>query len=824
MHTLLQDLRFAVRMLAKSPGFTAAAVLTLALGIGANAAIFSLVNDLFFRPLPVKDPRGLVQLVKKIPATSFMRGYEYANYLDIRDRATAFSGVIAYSTSWISLAASGSPAERTGVAVVTGNYFSFFGVDAAEGRLFLPGEGEKIDADPIVVLAHRYWLRRFGGDRTIVGKTVSVNARPFTVVGVAPATFVASHTAMEASVFVPVTMLDRVVAGGAQFLQARAGMPLNVMGRLKPGVSLGQAGVELETIVAQIDKDHPRESFGGRAMIVPEWRARPAPTFIQFVPLASGVFIGMAGLVLLIACANVANVTFSRAVARRQELGIRAALGASRRVLVRQLLVESAALTALASALGLLLGYWLGHWTSNRLLHFGSDLPLVGSSWDWRVLVFTGVMAALAALLSGLMPALKASRVDLATTLKEGGGALLGSARHPLRSLLVVSQVAISLVVLICGGVFLQSLRGVTPALLGFRNDHMLMASMDLGLNGYDASRAQQFRQQLIERARALPGVEAATLGTFVPFAMSSSMTGAWPDGRVVRNVQDMTIMPYGLQDPDYIKTMGMTLVRGRDFVEQDTLSTRAVSIINEHMAALFWPGQDPIGKRLFSLDTGNPVPTEVVGVVRNGRYQMVGEGPSPFILRPFAQVPNTNPVTLCLRTHGDPAAVAPALRALVQQLDPILPLYDVQTMERHLNDSLFALMPLRVGAALAGIQGLLALALVVMGIYGVVSFVTSRRAREIGIRMALGAEERDVVKMVVGGGLKLTLTGIAIGVALALGLTALLSRVLYGLAPSSAPVFALVILLLLCVASTACWLPARRAARVNPIETLRAE
>ena len=825
MNTLFQDLRYAVRVLAKSPGFTAVAVLTLAVGIGVNAAIFSLISDLFFRPLPVKDPGGLVQVVNKVPISTFLIGYEYPDYLDIRDRATALSGLIAYSTTWISLAASGSPPERTGVAVVTGNYFSFFGVDAAQGRLFSPGEGEKIDADPVVVLAHRYWQRRFGGDPSIVGKIVSVNGHPFTVIGVAPATFMANHAGMEASVFVPVTMLGRIMAGGAQMLQARAGVPLYVMGRLKPGVSVKQASAEMETIVAQIDKDHPQESLGGRALVVPEWRARPDPAFIQFTPLTSAVFMGLAGLVLLIACANVANLTFSRAVVRRQELGIRAALGASRRILVRQLLTESVALAVLASAIGLVLGYWLGHWASTRLLRFGSsDIPLVGSSWDWRVLVFTSVMAAFAALLSGLMPAFKASRVDLQTALKEGGGALLGSARHPLRSILVVSQVAISLVVLTCGGVFLQSLRGVTPALLGFRSDHMLMASMDLGLSAYDPLRARQFQRQLIERARALPGVTAATLGTFVPFSTSSGMTGAWPEGRVVRGVQDATILQYGLQDPDYVKTMGMTLVRGRDFVEQDTASAPPVAIVNEQMAALFWPGQDPLGKRLLSLEGGSPAPTEVVGVVRNGRYKMVGEAPSPFILRPLAQVEYAGPLTLSLRTQGDPIAIAPALRALTQQLDPNLPLYDVMTMEHHLNDSLLALMPLRAGAALAGVQGALALALVVMGIYGVLSFVTRRRAREIGIRMALGAEERDVVKMVVGSGLRLTLTGIAIGAALALGLTAILSRVLYGLAPSSAPVFALVILLLLCVASVACWLPARRAARINPIETLRAE
>ena len=820
LEQLAKDVRFAARSLRKTPGFTAVALLTLALGIGVNTAVFSIINNLFFQPLPVRNPENLVVVAARTPVSSLLRGYEFPNYLDLRAQVDAFSDLMAYSTVPIDLAASGFEPERTYAAVVTGNFFSFFGVQAERGRLFLPGEGAEIGADPIMVLSHAYWQQHFGGDPSIVGRSVNVNGHPYIVVGIAPATFTGTQAGLSANVFVPVTMVSDLMTNGAQLLEARAGMPLKIMGRLKPGMTLDQAQAEVGTVVARIARAHPQEIVGGTPRVIRERRTRPDPGFTEFMPLISRVFMGLVGLVLLIACANVANLMFLRATVRRREMILRSALGASRWQLCRQLLAESFLLASFASAAGLVLGYWGANW----LVRFGSSgtpLALIGASWDWRVFLFAAVMALFAGLLTGLMPALKVSRVDLQTPLKQGAGALSASSRHPFRSVLVVSQVAVSLVVLICGGVFLRSLQHVSPQFLGFRTDHLLMASFDLGLHGYNPDRAGQFQQQLLEKARTLPGVEAATLGTFVPFALYSSLNVAVPEGKTVHGLQDMTVTPYGRVAPDFVQAMGMTLLRGRGFSAQDKTGAPLVAIINEEMAAQFWPGQDPLGKRCY---VGGPPALEVVGVVRNGRYMMVGEASSPFILQPLAQSYDLAPLTLYLRTQSDLAGLVPDVRKLVQELDPALPLYNIETMDRHLNDGLLALLPLRAGAALAGLQGLLSLLLAVMGLYGVVSFVVSQRTREIGIRLALGAQKGDILRLVLGDGLKLTLAGVAIGAVLSLGLTHVLSRVLHGLAVSSTAVTLAAVLLLTGVALLACCLPARRATKVNPSETLRAE
>ena len=820
LEQLWKDFRFAARSLRKSPGFTAVALLTLALGIGVNTAVFSIINNLFFQPLPVRDPGSLVVVAARTPVSSLLRGYEYPNYLDLRAQVDAFSDLMAYSTAPIDLAASGVEPDRTYAAVVTGNFFSFFGVPAARGRLFLPGEGQEIGADPILVLSNAYWQQHFGGDPSVVGRSVNVNGHPYIVVGIAPATFTGTQAGLSANVFLPVTMTGDLMTNGAQLLQARAGMPLKVMGRLKPGVSLDQAQAEVATVVERIARTYPKESVGGTPLVIREQRTRPDPGFTEFMPLISKVFMGLVGLVLLIACANVANLMFLRATVRRREMTLRSALGASRWQLCRQLLAESFLLAATASAVGLVLGYWGASWLV-RFVSSATPLALVGASWDWRVFLFAAAMALLAGLLTGLMPALKVSRVDLQTSLKQGGVALSAASRHPFRSILVVSQVAVSLVVLVCGGVFLRSLQHVSPQFLGFRTDHLLMATFDLGLHGYNPDRAGRFQQQLLEKARALPGVEAATLGTFVPFALYSSLNVAVPEGKTVRGIQDMTVTPYGLVAPDFVQAMGMTLLRGRDFSTQDKTGAPMVAIINEEMAAQFWPGQDPLGKRCY---VGGPPALEVVGVVRTGRYMMVGEAASPFILQPLAQSYDKTPLTLYLRTQGDPAALVPAVRNLVQAFDPALPLYNVETMDRHLNDGLLALLPLRTGAALAVLQGLFALVLVVMGLYGVVSFVASQRTREIGIRLALDAQKGDVLRLVLGDGLKLTLAGVAIGAVLSLALIRVLPRILYGLAAGSSPVMLAAGLLLTGIALLACWIPARRATRVNPVEILKAE
>lgn len=818
----VKNLRFAARSLIRTPGFTASAVLTLALGIGGTTAVFSIVNQLFFRPLPVRDPEGLVLVVNQTSISSLLRGIEYPNYLDLRAKVDAFSGLIAYSTQPVHLHAAGAEADRIFIATVSGNYFSFFGADAAQGRLFLPGEGERIGADPIVVLGYRYWQQHFGSDVAVLGRSVELNGQAFTVIGIAPAAFAGAPAAMAADAFVPATMLGRIWPQSAAYLERRAGMPFNIMGRLKPGVSPGQALVAVNTVMTQIAKDYPEQNVPGRFKVIRETHARPDPSFTEFMPIAIAVFMGLVGLVLLIACANVANLMFSRALVRRREMAIRAALGASRLQLCGQLLAESLLLAILAGGVGLQFGFW-GANAFARLASSATPIPLFAASWDWRLFAFTAGVALLAGFLTGLFPALKASRVDLLPALKEGG-ALLASSRHPFRSFLVVTQVAVSLIVLICGGVFLQSLGHVSPALLGFRSDHLLLASMDLGMQRYDAAHARRFETALTEKAGSMPGVEAATLGSFVPFSWYSNMTAVAPEGKEVRSIQDTTITSFSLVAPDFRSVIGIDLARGRDFTLQDTLSTPKVVIINEELAGRLWPGADAVGKRLVNYGNGTPEQLEVVGIVRNGRYNMVGEAPSPFLLRPLAQTADVPPVTLFVRTRGEPEALAADLRKLVHTLDPGLPLYGVETMEHHLDNGLLALLPLRAGAALAAVQGTLALLLVVIGLYGVISFVVSQRTREIGIRIALGARRSNVLRLVIGNGIRLTLFGIAIGGVLSLGLMSVLRGVLHDLAPGAAPVFAATILLLVAVAWLACWLPARRAAGINPARTLRAE
>jgi predicted permease len=819
LEQLAKDFRFALRSLRRAPGFTAVAMLTLALGIGVNTAIFSIVNNLFFRPLPVQAPENLVVVAERTPISSFLRGFEYPNYLDLRGQVGAFSNLMAYTTVPIDLEASGSQPERVYAAAVSGNYFSFFGIQAEMGRLFLSGEGEKPGADPIMVLSHAYWQQGFGGDPSIVGRSVNVNGHPFAVVGIAPASFAGTQAGMAGSVFVPVTMLGNLTTYGEHMLQARAGMPLNVMGRLKPKMSLEQARTEVATVLDRIAKGHPHESVGGTPMVIRERRTRPDPSFTEFIPLISAVSMGLVGLVLLVACANVANLMFSRAITRRREMAVRSALGASSWQLSRQLLAESFLLAISASIVGSVLGYWGAEWLA-RFGSLGTPVALLSASWDWRVFLFTAIAALLVGLLTGLMPALNASRVDMQTALKEVG-VTLTSTRHRLRSVLVVSQVAISLVVLICAGVFLKSLQQVSPRFLGFRTDHMLMASFDLGLHGYDRDRAVQFQQRLLEKVSALAGVETATVGTFVPFALYAGLNAVAPEGKPVRGIQDMTITPYGLVSPSFVEALGMTLLRGRSFTPHDNAKAPMVAIINEEMAAQFWPGQDPLGKRFY---IGGPTLAEVVGEVGNGRYKMVGEATSPFVLQPLAQSYDLSSLTLFVRADGDPIALAPAVRRLVQEIDPALPLYNVLTMDRHLNDGLFALLPLRVGATLSGIQGLLALVLAVAGLYGVAAFAVGQRTREIGIRMALGARHTDVLRMILADNFKLTFIGIAVGGILAAGLVRVLGGMLHGLASGSLAVFVAVILPLMGVALLASLVPARNATRVNPVDILRAE
>jgi predicted permease len=821
---LLRDLRYGARVLMKSRGLTAAAVFTLALGISANITIFSIISDFFFRPLPVKNPDQLVLVLQKSAIWKMPHGHSWLDFRDYRERLNVFSDMLAVTMGPAHLSVEGRQPEREWIEMVSGNYFSMLGVEPKLGRLFRPGEGETPGADPIIVLSYDYWQSRFGGSPSVVGGKINVNGHPFVVVGVTPETFGSAQWSMAPRAFVPASMLGQARPDGEKLLQERGSPVFKVMARLKPGVTVSQAGAAVEIAARQLAKEFPEEHKEAKAFVAREQYCRPEPTFVEFMPWVGSIFMAMVSLVLLISCANVANLMFSRAIARQKEMAIRTALGANRGRLLRQLLAESVLLAGLAGVAGSMLAYWSGYLLSLMPKGTGGMPVRVDSSWDWRVLVFTFLTSIVAGVITGLAPALRATRIDLQTTLKEGGPGLFASSRHLFRSGLVISQVAICVVVLIAGGLFVRSLQQVGRMDLGFRADRLLLASLDLGLQGYDEARQRRFHQQLLNRLNASPGVRSASLASTVPFSYDFEIAQVAPEEKA-GDKNSLLTAHANYVSPEYLATVGTALLSGRNFTPGDDERAPKVAIINSLMAERLWPGpnaaSDALGRQFKWGEDG--ALWRVVGVARNAKYVMIGEEPRPFFYAPLAQR-LASPVTIYVWTEGAPSAFTPSAREVLRQLDPGLPIYDVRTMEEHLNDSAFAMMPLRYGAALAGAQGLLGLLLAAMGLYGVVSYAVSQRTREIGVRMALGARSFDIFRLVVRDGLRLMLIGLAIGLLVSLGFTAILAKVLYGLAPAAAPVYVAVVISLTAVALLACYLPARRAARVDPMSALRCE
>ncbi|HEX5084675.1 MAG TPA: ABC transporter permease [Blastocatellia bacterium] len=815
-----QDLRYGARMAMKNRGFTAVAVFTLALGISANITIFSMISEFFFNPLPVKDPDQLVLVLQKSAVWDKPHGHSWLDFRDYRERLNVFSDMLAVAMSPAHLSVAGQQPDREWIEIVSGNYFSMLGVEPKLGRLFHREEGEKPGADPIVVLSYEYWQRKFGADPAVVGKAININGHPFTVVGVAPETFSSAQWKMAPRAFVPASMAPQAHPDGEASLKERGEVIFRVMARLKPGVTIAQAGAAVEIAGRQLAREYPDEHKGAKVFVAREQYCRPEPTTSEFIPLAAAVFMAMVGLVLLIACANVANLMLSRSVARQKEMGIRTAIGANRWRLIRQLLAESVLLACLAGVAGSLLANWSGY-LLNKMPNGAGDMPLRAdeASWDWRVFAFTLALSLLVGVVTGLAPALRATRFDLQSVLKEGGG-LLASRRHFFRSALVISQVAVSVVVLIAGGLFVRSLQQVADSKLGFRSDHLLLASIDLGLQGYDEARQKQFHRQLLDRLNALPGVRSASLARIVPFGYDFQVAMVAPEEKA-GDKDSFTTAHANYVTPEYLTTMGVPVLKGRDFTQFDSENSTKVAIINATMAERLWPGQDALGRRFKSGAESDF--WQVVGVARNAKYVMIGEEPRPFFYAPLAQH-HVSPVTLNLWSDVAPAALTSAVRDVIRQMDADLPIYNVRTMEEHLNDSAFAMLGLRYGAVLAGAQGLLGLLLAAMGLYGVVSYVVSQRTREIGVRVALGARNFDILRLVVRDGLRLTLIGLAIGLFVSLGFAAIITKLLYGMAPAATPVFVAVVVLLASVALLACYLPARRAMKVDPMVALRCE
>ena len=821
MQRLWQDLRYGARMLLKKPGFTLVVIVTLSLGIGANTAIFSLVNAILLRPLPVVDPAGIVAVSPARRDGDGMTFFSYPNYKDFRDRNEVLSGLAAHRFAPMSLSditGSGGANERVWGYLVSGNYFDVLGVKAAVGRTFSPEEDRTPGAQPVVVLGHGCFQRRFGADPGVVGRTILLNGSPFTVIGVAPEGFTGTELFFTPEIWAP-SMMESWIDPGVNSLERRDWAQWFLVGRLKPGVSVAQAQIALNGLAGDLAREHPRTNEGMAVQLTPPGLVLPearAPT-LSF----AGVLMATVGLVLLIACANLAGLLLVRATERRKEIAVRLALGASRSRIVRQLLIENLLLVAAGGGLGFLLAFWFLDLVMalKPPLDFAITIDLAP---DPRVLGFTLLISALAGVLFGLIPALQATRTDLALALKDEA-LMAGQRPSRFRNSLIVAQVAISFVLLIAAGLIVRGLQRVQMLGPGFETGSAVVMSVNLALQGYDDARGRGFYRRLVERVESLPGVQSASITSFLPLSLHYLGVSIHPEGQAPVRAASVSEAMLGSVGLGYLRAMGIPLIAGRDFTAQDNQDAPPVAIINETFARRLWPGQRAIGKRFGAVGSTEPL-VEVIGVAKDGKYFSLSEEPRLFVYRPMEQHyigGASNDGTLIVRMAADPNAIIAAVRDEIRQLDANLPIFGVKTLNEHMRLSLFLL---GAGAAIVGSFGLLALALAAVGIYGVMAFTVSLRAREIGVRIALGAQGADVLKLILRQGLTLTLLGIVLGLAGAVSLTRVMSNFLFGISATDPLTFAGVTAFLAGVALLACWIPARRATKVDPMIALRCE
>ncbi|HZP48641.1 MAG TPA: ABC transporter permease [Vicinamibacterales bacterium] len=824
MSTLLQDLKSGARLLLKSPGFTLVAALSLALGIGANTTIFTLVNAVLLNPLPVEDPAQLVSVWttderNNNSALGFLQ-VSPMNYKDLRDQNRVFSGLTAHTGLPLNISGGTGEPQQVFGEIVTGNYFAVLGAKPAIGRAFLPDEDETPGAKLVCVLGYGEWQKRFGGDPTIVGRTIALNGHPFTVVGVMPKGFKGTNAIGAPALWVPYMTYPETMTGFQLELgkpDQRRGLVFNVTGRLKPGVSVQQAEANLKTVARQLEQEYPNDNKGRSVTIVPLAQATINPGFRSNIVVAGGLLMTIVGLVLLIACANVANLLLARAAVRHKEIAVRLSLGATRGQLVRQLLTEGTLLAAIGGGTGLLLAYWAQAvlW-SYRPPFLQPDA--IDIHPDARVLGFTIVVSIVTGIVFGLVPALQASRPDLVVELKEKTSAPSGS-NHPfaVRNLLVAAQIALSLIALVGAGLFLRSLQAAQRITPGFDVEHLATLSFDLGAQGYTEEHGKQFQKEVLERVRSVPGVQAATLANTVPLFNGGFARTVFLEGQDATDRRSGKLVQITVAAPHYLETLGIALVRGRDLSEQDQPNTPSAVVINETMAKRFWPDQDPIGRRFKFFGQTNF--QQVVGVVADSKYNFIGEDPTPYIYQATTQVYQPQ-VSLFVKA-ARPEAVLGTVRGEVQQLDRALPLQAVFTLNDIFDQALWA--P-RMAASLLGIFAGLSLVLAVIGIYGVMAYSVSQRTRELGIRMALGASRRDVVRLVVAQGLQLTIGGVVVGLLASLALSRLVASLLLNVSPTDVVTFAVVPAVLAAAALGASYLPALRATRIDPLVALRYE
>lgn len=805
-------LRTAWRSLGRNPVFTAVAIAVLGLGIGANSAIFTLVNAVLFRPSQVQEPGELVDIYSSEDDSEFSTS-SYPDYLDLRDRSTQFAGVLHYRLNTLLLTGDGG-SQQLWTEIVSGNYFHVLGVPPAVGRLFEADRDDIRGAPLAVVLSHRFWQRQFGGDPGAVGRTLRLNGQAFAIVGVAAPEFTGMVRGIVPAIWVTVASTERT-NGHAGVILDRGNRGGWNKARLRPGATLARAATELTTISRDLAAAWPTTNAGLRFTLVPSSTVLVHPSVDGMLTAGGVVLLVVPGLVLLIACTNLVTLVLARAEGRRREVAVRLALGATRGQLVRQLLTEQMVLAVMGGAVGLALSAWL----VQLLMAFRPPLPIPPSldlSLDARVVGFTFLLTALAGLGIGLAPALRGSRVDLVADLRDGvAGGLRG---NRVRRLLVAGQLALSMLLLVAAGLLVRGIGSAATIDRGFDGAHTAVVGFDLGQSGVDAARGDAFYRRLEERTRQLPGVEAVAWTHELPLSLNYQSAEIVAEGQRRSATAEGWPMAVTWVSPEYFDAIGTPLRRGRVFAESDRPASPRVAIVSETAAARLWPGSDPLGRRI--LRQGSPEVFEVIGVAADSKVMTLGEEPRPKVYFATTQTYRSD-LYLLARVAGDPTMLLPRLRDLVDSIDPAISFNDLTTVSAQVTIALF---PVRFTAGLLSVLGVAGMLIAMIGLYGVIAEGVARRSRELGIRMALGAEGSRVAGMVLREALVLAGLGAAAGLVLALLATRILTAWLYGISATDPVTFLIVPAGFAVVASLAAWLPARRATRVDPVVALRAE
>ena len=813
MSTLIADIRYSFRSLLKNPGLTLAAILSLGLGIGANTTIFTWVQAVLFRPIPLAADPSSIRIAAMQNREGQSRSWSYPNFVDFRDR-TKMLDIVGQDDQTFNIAVDDT-AERAWGALVSGNYFEVMGIRPAAGRFFTAKDDVTPGGHPLAVLSYANWQRRFAGDPAVIGKQVTINNTPITIIGVAPEGFIGSFLGVSSAAWVPMAM-QKEMMGGDRMNQRGNGWFQSIV-RLKPGVSAEQAQAEASSIMAQLEQEYPDFNEGRRLRIVQTWEA-PFGAGTVLAPLL-GVLSVLVALVLVIACANVANLLLSKAVSRRREVAVRLSLGASRTRLIRQLLTESFLLAIVAGITGVVMAYW----TMDVIMAFVPpvDMPIdLGLRMDTTTLLFALGVSMVTGLVFGLAPALQASSNQTINALKEEGRSGSGGrTTGRLRNALVVAQVAVCLVLLVGATLFLRSFIAAQSLSPGFDASHVVTASMDMFPSGYTGDRHREFQRRAIEAVQAVPGVQSAAFGSRLPLGFGgNNSTSVGVEGYVPRENEEIVIN-YSTIGPNYFETMGIPIRQGREYNDTDTLQSPRTLVINETMAKRYWPEGKALGGK---IRLGQNL-AEVIGIVADSKYSSINERPLAQLFFPMSRS-ETSTLRLFVKTAGDPAPLVAEVRNAIRGIDATLPVYDARTLNEHMQIAVFAQ---RMASNLLGAMGVLALLLAAIGLYGVMAYAVSQRTQELGIRLALGASPGSLLGMIVGQGMKLTVIGLAIGLAIALGAFGSIGAVrslLPGISPMDPITFVTVPIVLGSIALLASWIPGRRAGKVDPLVALRYE